>query len=270
MSKIFDSHCHPNFPQYDGDREEMITRAFGAGVSMICVGVNLETSKSGIELAQKHEGVWATVGAHPTDAVSSNEKIVSSDYEKLLKNSKVIAVGEVGLDHYRTPEIEKQEIQKKVFKEFIELALKHNLPLVLHSRDASKGSKGKVHADMIEILSTYYSLLPANFPRGVAHSFTGSLEEAQKYLGLGFYLGFNGIITFARQYDEMIRSVPLNRILIETDAPYLTPEPYRGQRNEPSYVIEVAKKLAELKDVSFEEICTQTTQNCKKLFKLDI
>lgn len=259
MSKIIDSHCHPNFPPYDKDREEMLARAEGAGVGMICIGTNFETSKSGVELAEQHEEMWAAVGAHPTDA--ANEEVSVLDYETLLENPKVVAIGEIGLDYYRTPEPEKQERQKEAFKKFLELAVKHKKPIVIHSRDAGKGSRGRVHPDLLGILKNY----PVT---GMAHSFTGTPEEAKQYLDIGFYLGFNGIITFARDYDEMVRSVPLERILLETDAPYLTPEPYRGQRNEPAYIIEVAKKLAELKNEPLERIIEQTNQNCRKLFKI--
>lgn len=236
---------------------------------MICVGTDLETSRQGIELAQKHENIWASVGLHPNDIeeVSSLQFMV---YSELIEKNKVIAVGEIGLDYYRTPELEKQERQKEVFKQFLDLAVQHNKPVVLHARDAGKGSTGKVHSDMLEILiSVNRKLKTVNSPlRGVAHSFTGSSEDAKKYIELGFYLGFNGIITFARQYDDIVRETPLEKILLETDAPFLTPEPYRGKRNEPAYVIEVAKKIAELKNESLEKVIEQTTQNCKKLFGL--
>ncbi len=181
-------------------------------------------------------------------------------YHKALRNSKVVAIGEVGLDYYRTPEPEKQKKQKEIFEQFIDLAQKTKKPMVLHFRDSSKGSSGKVHKDALEIL-------PKDIA-GVSHSFTGSLQEAKEYLNRGIYLGFNGIITFARQYDEIVKYTPLEHILLETDAPYLTPEPYRGKRNEPAYVVEVAKKVAELKNEPLEKVIQQTTDNCKKLFKI--
>src|SRR3989338_2613622 len=264
---IFDSHCHPQMAQYDKDREEMITRAKSAGVSMICVGTDLETSRQAIELAQKHEGMWASVGLHPNDAVSSSEYNVLSNYEELLKEDKVVAIGEIGLDYYRTLESNKQERQKEVFGQFLDLAIQYNKPVIIHSRDAVKGTTGRVHEDLLNILNTKY-LIQNTRLHGVAHSFTGSMEDAKKYLELGFYLGFNGIITFTHQYDEIVREVPLERIILETDAPYLTPEPYRGKRNEPSYVVEVAKKIAELKNGPYEKIVEQTTQNCRQLFRI--
>ncbi len=251
------------------DREEILRRAKDAGVSMICVGVDLETSKKGIKLAQKHDNMWASVGLHPNDAGESIKGQVLSikEYEDLVIDGKVIAVGEIGLDYYRTPEADKQIRQKKVFSLFLELAIKYNKPVIIHSRDAAKGSSGRVHSDMLEILNTKYLIHNTNMG-GVAHSFTGTKNEAKKYLEQGFYLGFNGIITFARQYDEVVKYAPLDRILLETDAPFLSPEPFRGQRNEPARVVEVAKKLAELKKEPLEKVIEQTTKNCQKLFKL--
>lgn len=262
--------------QYDKDREEMLKRAKDAGVFVICVGTDLETSKQGIALAEKYSqpapvgfGVpmWATVGLHPNDINMGTMSNVVPMLSEMLKQEKVVAIGEVGLDYYRTPEPEKQKKQKEVFEEFIDLAQKTKKPMVLHFRDSPKGSSGRVHKDALEIL-------PEDIV-GVSHSFTGNLEEAKEYLNRGMYLGFNGIITFlpaGRQalgmYDEVVKYVPLENILLETDAPYLTPEPYRGSRNEPAHVIEVAKKVADLKNIPLEKVIEQTTENCKKLFKI--
>ena len=264
---IFDSHCHPQFPQYDNDREEMIARALGADIGMICVGTDLKTSRQAIELAQNYDSVWATVGLHPNDIDQQLTIDNLQQYAQLLNSPKVVAVGEIGLDYYRTPEPEKQEIQKEVFRKFLDLAIKFDKPIIIHSRDSAKGSADKVHSDMIEILNTRY-LIHNTKVRGVAHSFTGSIDEAEKYLNLGFYLGFNGIITFARQYDDMIKSVPLERILLETDAPYLAPVPHRGERNEPIYVTEVVLKIAMLKNSTHEVVINQTTGNCRSVFKI--
>lgn len=264
---IFDSHCHLQFPQYDKDREEMIKRTFEAGVGMICVGTDLEMSKKGIELAEKYQNVWATVGIHPNDIADFPEARLLESSRSLASGGKVIAIGEVGLDYYRTPEPEKQKKQKEVFEQFIDLAQRIKKPMIFHFRDSPKGSSGRVYRDALEIL-------PKDIA-GVSHSFTGNLEEAKQYLNRGMCLGFNGIITFlpaGRQalgmYDEVVRYVPLENILLETDAPYLAPEPYRGQRNEPVYVIEVAKRIAELKKEPLEKVMEQTTKNCKKLFKI--
>jgi TatD DNase family protein len=254
---IFDSHCHPQMAQYDNDREDILKRAKEAGVFMICVGTDLETSKQGIELAQRTEGMWATVGVHPNDL---NFEFRISNFEQLLNNEKVIAIGEVGLDYYRTPEPEKQKVQKEFFEQFIDSAQRTKKPMILHFRDSPKGSSGRVHKDALEIL-------PKDMA-GVSHSFTGHIDEAREYLNRGMYLGFNGIITFARQYDEVVKYAPLEQIFLETDAPFLSPEPYRGQRNEPIRVIEVAKKVAELKNESLEKVIEITTENVKKLFKI--
>ena len=270
-STIFDSHCHPQMAQYNKDREETIARAKSAGVGMICVGTDLETSKEAIKLAQSHEGIWASVGLHPNDNL--NEEFDSMIYQTVLKESKVVAMGEIGLDYYRTTDPKDQQIQKERFEQQLRLAEKLKLPIILHSRDAGKGSTGKVHEDMISVLKNNFSGI------GVAHSFTGSMDDAKKYLELGFYDGFNGIITFPPShkatvgtvpgmYDEIVREVPLDRILLETDSPFLTPEPYRGKRNEPAYVIEVAKKIAELKNEPLEKVIEQTTKNCRQLFAI--
>jgi TatD DNase family protein len=250
--KLIDTHCHPQMKQYDNDREEMIKRTLGGGVGMICVGVDLESSQKAIEFAEKNEGIWASVGLHPNDNL--DEESDAEKYKELAQNKKVIAIGEIGLDYYRTPEKAKQEIQKIRFVEQIKLAKELNKPIIMHCRQA--------YDDAIEILKN-------NPVEGVAHSFTDTWDNAEKIFDLGFYIGFNGIITFTEQYDEIVRKSPTERILIETDAPYLAPVPYRGKRNEPAYVIEVAKKIAQLKNISFEEVAEQTTKNALKLFKLN-
>lgn len=271
---IFDSHCHPQMAQYDKDRDEVLKRAKDAGVFMICVGVDYVTSKQGVELSEKYDFIYPTVGLHPNDIPDDFEVMI---YHNLSQNSKVVAIGEVGLDYYRTPEPEKQKKQKEIFEQFVDLAIKTQKPLIIHARDAGRGSTGRVHQDVLEILDSRFKILDSKIP-GVSHSFTGNLEEAKEYINRGMYLGFNGIITFARQYDTVVKYVPIENILLETDAPYLMPEPIRSRppsyakasdgrgRNEPSYVVEVAKKIAELKNISYEQVVEQTTQNCKKLF----
>lgn len=258
---LFDSHCHPQFPHYEPDREEMIKRTLKESIFMICVGTDLETSKKGVELAEKYEGIWATVGLHPNDNL--NEKFNPAGYEKLLNQEKIIGFGEIGLDYYRTKKPEDQKFQKQRFEAQLQLAGKINKPIILHCRDSKTGSSDQAHKDLINYLKN------KNL-NGVVHSFTGTLEEAKKYLDLGFYLGFNGIITFANQYDETVKYVPLESILLETDAPYLTPLPFRGQRNEPLYVRYVAEKIAELKNLDYNRVTEQTFLNTKKLFNLNI
>jgi TatD DNase family protein len=258
---IIDSHCHLQFPKLKEDLKNVLQRAREEKIGMVCVGTDYETSKEGIEIARNNDDVWASVGLHPNDNL--NESFDAGQYEMLLKMPKVVAMGEIGLDYYRTIESKDRKFQKKRFEQQLDLAVKTGLPVILHSRDAGKGSTGIVHPDLLAVLKNN---LPPKL--GVAHSFTGTLEEAKKYLDLGFYLGFNGIITFARQYDEMVRYVPMDRILIETDAPFLAPEPYRGKRNEPAYIVEVVKKVAELKNEHLEKVINQTTQNSKRLFNI--
>lgn len=256
---IFDSHCHPQFPHFDQDRDEMIKRTLKEGVFMICVGTDLETSKKAIELAHKYEGVWATIGLHPNDNL--NKEFNPSIYEELLNQEKVVGFGEIGLDYYRTEKTEDQKFQKERFGKQLELAVKIDKPLILHCRDAKTGSSDKAHSDLINYLEN------KNL-RGVIHSFTGTIAEAEKYLNLGFYLGFNGIITFANQYDELIKQVPLGKILLETDAPYLAPLPFRGQQNEPLYVKYVAEKIAQLKSIDYNQVAEKTFKNTQKLFSI--
>lgn len=258
---IIDSHCHPQFPQYDEDREQVIKRALDASIRMLCVGTDLEMSKKAIELAGKHEGIWATVGLHPNDNL--DEEFDEKAYEELMRQDKVVAVGEIGLDYYRTAEPEEQKFQKDIFVQQLELAKKVSKPIILHCRDSKAGSTGRAYPQMADILKNGYAK-----NGGVVHSYTGSLEEAKRFLNLGLYLGFNGIITFARQYDEIVRYVPLDRILLETDAPFLTPEPYRGKRNEPLYAIEVAKKIAQLRGDNIDEVILKTKENAEKLFRI--
>ena len=254
--KIIDTHCHPQFPDYDKDQEEMIKRNLDDGVFMIAVGADLKSSKGAIELAKECKGkIWATIGAHP-DEIGDNFNI--EGYGKII-TKEVVAIGEVGLDYYRTPEEEKRKRQKEIFLQFANLAKENDLPLILHVRNEKNGKSA--HDDMAELLS--------GDMQGVAHSFTGTVDEARKYLNLGFYLGFNGIITFANQYDEVVRYAPIEQILLETDAPWLSPIPYRGQRNEPMRVREVVKRVAELKNMELEELVNICNQNATKLFSID-
>lgn len=266
---LFDSHCHPQFLQYDTDREEVIKRTLAAGCGMICVGTDLEMSRKAIGLAEKYDGppspggfgragIWATVGCHPNESINEFQIV---DYEELAKHPKVVAIGETGLDYYRIKNPELRIKQQEVFRQFLELSKKLGKPIIIHCRDA--------HDDLLTILNSH-SLIPKLSLRGVIHSFTGTAIDATKYLNLGFYIALNGIITFSDAYDEFIKVLPLNRFLIETDAPYLAPEPYRGKRNEPLYVAEVAKKIARLKGISYHEVVSATFENTKKLFKIHI
>ncbi len=241
--KIFDSHCHPQFPQYDADRDEVIRRALDRGIGMVCIGTDLETSRQAIELSNVYDGMYASVGLHPNDP---GEDV--SLFEQLLDSPKVVAIGEVGLDYYRS---KNSEEQKKRFLAFLKIA--QEKPLVIHCRDA--------HDDMI-------SLLQSHKARGVIHSFNGTEEQARAYLNLGYYIGLNAIATFSKSYEAMIRMIPLDRLLLETDAPYLAPAPYRGKRNEPSYIEHVGNAIAPMVGVSPSSLFERTTENARSLFSL--
>jgi TatD DNase family protein len=258
---LFDSHAHLNFKAFKDDYRQVIKRCQENNVWMINVGSQYETSKKAIEIAEKYDkGVYAAVGLHPIHVEDEN-----FDYEKysdLAKNPKVVAIGETGLDYYRdknNPSTSFRASQKEIFLKHLELARELNKPVIIHCREA--------HRDLTEILKIETQKLKAN-SRGVIHCFTGNQKQAEKYLELGFYLGFTGIITYSSDYDEIIKNLPLDKILIETDSPYLTPIPFRDQRNEPSYVKYVAEKIATLKNLPLEKIAEQTTNNALKLFSI--
>lgn len=275
--KLIDSHAHVQFPAYDEDREAVIRRALGESVGMINVGTQYKTSEDAVKLAGEHDGIWATVGFHPSHADENAHHDPWEIREKdsggfdrkkfftLAKNSKVVAVGECGLDYFRIRNNESgiKEQQANIFQAQVELAIELGKPLALHCRP-SKGTED-AYDDMFEILNSY-SQIHNSALRGVVHFFVGSPDTAKKFLDLGFYIAFAGPITFAKEYEEVVCFVPLGRILVETDAPYASPAPYRGKRNEPLYVGEVAKKIAEVKKLALEEVADATVENTKKLF----
>jgi len=269
---IADTHSHLNFKAYDDDRSEVLKRTLRQGVVCIDVGTKYETSKKAVELADQNENIFAAIGLHPvhiktdllklrTDEDEGNftplgEELDIKKYRELAKNKKVVAIGEVGLDYYYRPKTktrleEFKKLQKEVFEKQLDLAAELSLPVIVHCRMS--------HDDTIEILSK------RNL-KGVIHCFTGTWQDAQKYLDMGFYLGINGII-FKFDIDETIKKAPLERLLTETDCPYLTP-PHEGKdaRNEPVFVKHVIQRIAELRGISFEEVSSQTYQNAKELF----
>ncbi|MDP3014885.1 MAG: TatD family hydrolase [bacterium] len=253
--KLFDIHSHLNFRDFDKDREDVIRRMQENGIWTICVGADKKTSQECVELAEKYENIFASVGLHPTD---SDEKFSVDYYRELAKHQKVMAIGECGLDYYRIKNKELRIKQKDLFKQHIELALELNKPLMIHCRDA--------HNEVLEILNSYSHCYSHSHLRGNIHFFSGAWEQAQKYFDLGFSISFAGPITFTNQYDEIIKNAPIDKIMIETDSPFAAPAPYRGKRNEPAYVVEIAKKLAEIKNSSLEKIIEQTTRNAKEVF----
>ncbi len=250
--KIFDIHSHLNFRDFDKDREEVIKRMRENGIWTVCVGADKKTSQECVDLTEKYKNIFASVGLHPTD---NNEEFSDDYYRELAKHPKVVAIGECGIDLYRQ-EKNDFERQKKLFIKHIELALELNKPLMVHCRDA--------HDEILDILNKYKGL------KGNIHFFSGTREQAQKYFDSGFLISFAGSITFTNQYDEIIKNAPIDKIMIETDSPFAAPTPYRGKRNEPVYVIEIAKKLAEIKKLSLEKIIKQTAINAENFFNLSI
>ena len=284
---FFDAHAHLQFTGFDADREEIMKRARVADVFMVNVGTQKDTSKAAVEFAEKcKEGVYAAIGLHPihtsksyhdedelgggeaAKAFTSRGEVFDEDYyERLALHQKTVAIGECGLDYFHFTDDEPQEAQikrqKKAFVAQIALARKVKKPLMIHCREA--------FGDLIDILSSP-AYPPIENP-GIIHFFTGTVDDARKLLDLGFSFTFGGVVTFpprkgksAGDYDEVIKMIPAERILSETDAPYVAPVPYRGKRNEPAYVVETVKKLAELKDLSPEEMKAQIWKNAQKLF----
>lgn len=276
---LIDSHAHVQFAAYDEDRDLVLQRAKDAGIGVINIGTQYKTSESALRLAeQREEGVWATAGFHPNHATHdphhdpwevAEEARETFEYQRFLslaRSPKIVAIGECGLDYYRTGRGQGmgdriQSVQRELFQKHIELAREIQKPLVIHCRDA--------FGDLIEVLSaTRHSLTPHG--NGVVHFFSGSRDDARKLIELGFFLGFGGVITFARDYDDVIKYAPIDRILVETDAPYVAPVPYRGKRNEPAYVIEVVKQIAELKGIRYDDVAEKTRVNTQTLFQLTI
>lgn len=254
--KIFDIHSHLNFPDFNKDREEVIKQMQEKNIWTICVGADGKTSQGCIELAEKYENIFASVGIHPTEETEFPLGNSVSKLRQLAQHPKVVAIGECGIDLYRQKKNDFKR-QKELFVKQIELSLELDKPLMIHCREA--------HDDLINILTTRYSQLTTRF-NGNIHFFSGTWEQAQKYFDLGFTISFAGPITFSGQYDEIIKNAPTDKIMIETDAPFAAPAPYRGKRNEPIYVMEVAKKIADLKNITVEEVLAMTTANALKLF----
>ncbi len=272
-SIIIDSHSHIQFPAYDEDRDAVILCSREAGVKMIAVGTQRSTSEDAIRIAEQYpeDVLGVTIGFHPNHLnfewhhdAAEMEKAEQEIFDiermrELARHPWVVAIGECGLDYFRIKD-NKEEIkkrQKDVFEQLIGLAYEVKKPLVIHCRSA--------FADLIDILNSKSQILNSS-RAGVAHFFSGTKNDAKKLLDLGFYLGFGGVITFTHDYDEVVRYAPLDRILLETDAPYVAPVPYRGKRNEPAYVVEVAKKLVEQKKESLEKILEITEENTRTLF----
>lgn len=252
---LVDTHAHLQWISFDKDRDIVIDRARkGHVVSIVNVGFDLEACRKAVDLAEKHEGIYATVGIHPHNA-SSFTKNVLCDLTKLCKDPKVIAIGEIGLDFYRN--LSPREAQIKAFKAQLALAEQLKLPVVIHSRDA--------HSDTIRILSEFKGRT-----RGVMHCFSGNREIAEQCLKLDYYLSFAGTVTYPNSIalHEVARTVQLDRILLETDSPWLAPQNVRGKRNEPSFLPFIAEKIAKLRGISMVALAEATTRNAKEILHL--
>lgn|SRR3989338_4282810 len=287
LVKFFDTHTHVHFEAFKDDLEDVLRRAQEAGVGMVTVGTQSTTSKRAIEVAEAHDHVWATVGLHPNHTVKqtfhdpnevqgnatvkTREEVFDTDsYRALASHPKCVAIGECGFDFYRIPEdADRNKViwtQEEMLRRQFDLATELELPLVIHCRDA--------HKEQADLMEEY--VRAGKIPRrGVMHCFTGTQEDADRYLSLGFYISFSGVVTFPARKDlvgpmliDVAKTIPDDKILIETDAPYLAPEPMRGKRNEPAYVVHTAEFLARARGVSIDAFARQTTENAKRLFRI--
>jgi TatD DNase family protein len=255
-----------NFDLFDEDRDQIVARARQAGVERIVnPGVDLETSWAAIRLAAQYPEVFAAVGVHPNDIQDWDERQIDQ-LKELASNSKVVAVGEIGLDYYRdkTP----HDLQKQVFRQQLDLAAALDLPVIIHSRNASAQDPQAIH-DILDILEKWQAQQGQHpSPLGVLHSFSSDFEAANKAIKLDFLIGITGPVTFrnAPELRQLVKELPLEKIVVETDAPFLTPHPYRGKRNEPGFVKLVAEKLAEIHNLPFEEVANITKRNAGRLF----
>ncbi|MBO0444774.1 TatD family hydrolase [Enterococcus ureilyticus] len=254
---IFDSHTHLNAEQFNEDIPETIQRAKELGVTeMAVVGFDTPTIEKSLELSQQYKEIKSIIGWHPTEAGSYTPEI-EKKIQQLLTTPKVVALGEIGLDYYWMED--PKEVQDRVFRRQIAIAKEMNLPISIHTRDAMEDTYKILKEEDIRDIG------------GIMHSFSGDPEWMAKFLEMGMHISLSGVVTFkkALEVQEVAKAVPLDRLLVETDAPYLAPVPYRGKRNEPGYTRYVVEKIAELREVPFEEIAKQTTTNAHRLFRLD-
>jgi len=259
---LVDTHCHINFDSYDEDREAIFERAANVGVTTIIIpSVDLATSRAIIKLTKEHEGLYGAVGIHPNSTADFNDEMLS-EIEAMSHTPKIVAIGEIGLDyHWRESP---KETQWKSFEAQLNLAKKLELPVIIHNREASE--------DVMSILDEWVKDLPPKIKErpGVMHSFSAPEAIAEQALAAGFYLGFTGPITYknADQLRHIAAKIPLDRMLVETDGPFLTPVPHRGKRNEPSYIPLIVERLANLRQMSVEAFGSATTENAYRLFEM--
>ncbi|WP_342493743.1 TatD family hydrolase [Bacillus sp. FSL R5-0712] len=254
---LFDTHAHLNAEQYNEDLEQVIERAKSEKVEkIVVVGFDRPTITRAMELIEEYDFIYAAIGWHPVDAIDMTDEDLAW-IKDLSQHEKVVAIGEMGLDYYwdKSP----KDVQKEVFRRQIALAKEVKLPIVIHNRDATE--------DVVTILKEE----GAAEVGGIMHCFTGSLETAKTCMEMNFYISFGGPVTFknAKKPKEVVKEIPSDKLLIETDCPYLTPVPFRGKRNEPSYVKYIAEQIAELREISFEELAELTTKNAKKVFRIN-
>ena len=266
---FFDIHSHLHDKSFDGDRDGVVSQMKERGVGTIAIGTDIKESKEAVLLAEKYQHIFATVGLHPAD--NPKELFDEEAYEELAKNKKVVAIGECGLDYFRLKDniadivdSEKQR-QKEIFKKQIALAIKLDKPLMLHGRP-SKGTMD-AYEDILFILENEKKNTGEKL-RGNAHFFVGDIEIAKRFLFIGFTMSFSGVITFTKEYDDVVRFIPLNMIHAETDSPYATPVPFRGQRNNPMLVQEIVAKIAVLREQPLEEVRVKLIENAKNMFDI--
>jgi len=251
---VVDTHAHLSFPEFDKDRPEIIKRALAAGIKQIVsIGTNIEDCKNTLALAKEYEFIFAAVGIHPHETKTISEETYFQ-LQNLAADSRVVAIGEIGLDFYRN--LSPPEVQIHHFREQLRLARDFSLPVIIHDRNA--------HNEIIRILQEE----KAETIGGVIHCFSGDQKMAQKCMDMGFYISIPGTVTYKKsdEYRELVRNLPLERILLETDCPFLAPHPFRGKRNEPAYLIYTVEIVAQIKGIKKEELATLTTINAKKLF----
>jgi TatD DNase family protein len=255
---LVDTHAHLDADEFDVDRDEVIARAHDAGVTtIITVGTGVESSERSIKLAEHYPGIMAAVGVHPHTAGTVIETDIES-IARLARHEKVVAIGEIGLDFYR--DYSPHDSQLRVFQQQLEMAARLGLPSVIHCREA--------HEEMLATLRDWTGQHPERQSPGIIHCFMGDAETARQYLKMGFYLSLGGYITYPvnRNAHDVIRFIPADRLMVETDCPFLTPQRYRGQRNEPAYVRYTAEELAEIRGVPLEALAHETTENARRLF----
>ena len=251
---LFDTHAHLNDPAFDPDREELMAGLAEKGIGLVMnAGCSLESSRDIVAMTERWPWLYGSVGSHPDSADEVNEDVIE-EYRKLCRHEKIKAIGEIGLDYYY--EDIPREIQKNAFRMQMALAKELDMPVIVHEREA--------HDDGMRIVKEFPGVT------GVFHCYSGSAEMARQLVNMGWYIGFTGVLTFknARKAVETAASIPLDRIVLETDCPFMAPEPYRGKRNDPGYLPKMAEKLAQIRGISVDEAIAVTTENAKRLYRI--